>query len=276
MKNRIKLKKVISNHIKLSLKEDEVNNDITSKIINSRKKSLAKIIFKESNTFYGIDWANEVFKQIDSNLKIKWKIKDGKFIKKGTVICEIYGRTISILKSERTVLNYLQILSSTCSLAKKFSEKLRNKKILLLHTRKTIPSLRDGQNLACLEVGFKAHRLNLSESILIKENHLKVIGDLEYFLKQARKFKKPIIIEAKTIKDVRILSKYKFDRILLDNFKPNEIKKCLKIIKSIPIEISGNISINNINRYELPGISYISIGAVTKNICSIDMSLLIQ
>ena len=120
------------------------------------------------------------------------------------------------------------------------------------------------------------HRLNLSESILIKENHLKMIDDLNKFIIKAKKTKKSIIIETKNLRDLEVLDKLNVDRILLDNFSIKNLKNALKIVKNTPIEVSGNITLKNIKQYALQGVSFISIGSLTKNIKAIDISLLLQ
>jgi len=120
------------------------------------------------------------------------------------------------------------------------------------------------------------HRLNLSESILIKENHLKMIDDLNKFIIKAKKAKKFIIIETKNLRDLEILDKLNVDRILLDNFSIKNLKNALKVVKNTPIEISGNITLKNIKQYALQGVSFISIGSLTKNIKAVDISLLLQ
>ena len=271
-----RIKNIIANHVKDALIEDNVKKDITSHLIPSKKKAFAKIIFREPGVLFGTHWVNEVFKTVDSKLKVKWKLKDGNTVRKNQVVCEITGSAKSILKGERVSLNFLQTLSSTCTIAKEFINKVKNKKITLLHTRKTIPGFRYAQNCACLEAGCESHRLSLSESILIKDNHLRIIDNLSDFIIKLRRYKKPIIVEAKTIKDVKFLSKLDIDRILLDNFNLTRLKQSLKIIKSIPVEISGNITLKNINHYARKGVSYISIGSLTKNIHALDMSLLIR
>ena len=276
MKINKKIKKVIQSDVRTALHEDGVKNDITSNLISSKKNASAKIIFKEQGFLFGTHWVNEVCRQINSKIKLTWKVKDGKNVKKDQVVCNIKGNGKSILKAERTILNFLQTLSSTTTLAKKFVKKIQNKKLILLHTRKTIPGLRIGQSCACIEAGCKPHRMSLSESILIKENHLKLIDDLDSFIKEIRRYKKPIIVEAKTFQEIKLLSKMKIDRILLDNFTVNKLKKSLKILRSIPVEVSGNITLNNINQYALKGVTHISIGALTKNIHALDLSLLIQ
>ena len=120
------------------------------------------------------------------------------------------------------------------------------------------------------------HRLNLSESILIKENHLKMIDDLNKFIIKAKKAKKFIIIETKNLRDLEVFDKLNVDRILLDNFSIKNLKNALKVVKNTPIEISGNITLKNIKQYALRGVSFISIGSLTKNIKATDISLLLQ
>ena len=145
-----------------------------------------------------------------------------------------------------------------------------------MHTRKTIPGWRHALSAACVEMGCIPHRLNLSESILIKENHLKMIDDLNKFIIKAKKTKKSIIIETKNLRDLEVLDKLNVDRILLDNFSIKNLKNALKIVKNTPIEVSGNITLKNIKQYALQGVSFISIGSLTKNIKAIDISLLLQ
>jgi len=271
-----KQKKIMQDNIRLSLAEDEAKNDITSKLISTKKIATAKIIFKESSILFGTFWVDEVFKRIDPVLKIKWKNKDGDFINKGQTVCVISGKAKSILIAERTALNYLQTLSAVSTYVKKYINKIKNKNITLLHTRKTIPGLRYALSAACVEMGCMPHRLNLSESILIKENHLKMIDDLNKFIIKAKKTKNFIIIETKNLRDLEVLDKLNVDRILLDNFSIKNLKNALKVVKNTPIEVSGNITLKNIKQYALRGVSFISIGSLTKNIKATDISLLLQ
>ena len=268
-------KELLTQHIKSSLIEDHCNNDITSSLLNIKKVS-AKLIFKESGILCGKKWVDEVFKTIDPNIKIKWNFNDGDIIYKGGNLGIISGNIKSILKGERIALNFLQTLSGVSSLAKKYQDKIKGKNIKLLYTRKTIPGWRYAINYACQIMGCYAHRKNLSESILIKENHLKAIDDPVEFIRKAKELKTSIIVEAKTLREIVIFKNLEVDRILLDNFSIIRLKKALAITKGIPIEVSGNINLANINKYAIEGVSFISIGSITKNIKVIDISLLIQ
>lgn len=267
--------KILKSHVKLALLEDQIKNDVTTKIIPNSNVS-AKIIFKQDGILYGKFWVDEVFNQIDSSLKIKWLNKDGDLIKKNKNICIISGKIRSILKGERTALNFLQTLSGISSIVKKYQDQIDNKHIQLLHTRKILPGWRYAVNSACEIMNCKAHRLDLSQSILIKENHLKGINNLDSIIAAARKQKKIIIVEAKTLNEVKDLMAYNIDRVLLDNFSLVQLKKSLRFIKNIPVEVSGNINLRNIKKYAIKGVDYISVGSITKNIEAIDISLLVQ
>lgn len=273
--NRIN-KNLLLQHIESALIEDDYNNDITSSLIINKTKVIAKILFKERGVLCGKKWVNEIFKKIDSNIKIKWYFSDGDSIKKGQKVGIISGDVKSILRGERTALNFLQTLSGVSSLTKKYQDKIKNKDIKLLFTRKILPGWRYAISYACEIMDCSAHRKNLSESILVKENHLKMIDNPKSFIKRARKFRKPIIAEVKTLREIDIFKNLDIDRILLDNFTVSNLKKALARAKGFPVEVSGNINITNIHKYALKGVSFISIGSITKNIEVIDISLLIQ
>ncbi|MBT7236293.1 MAG: nicotinate-nucleotide diphosphorylase, partial [Gammaproteobacteria bacterium] len=213
---------------------------------------------------------------VDSKIRIKWHFNDGDSVNKGEAAASISGSVKSILIGERVALNFLQTLSGVSSSVNKYQAKISNKNIKLLYTRKVLPGWRYAINYACQIMGCFAHRKNLSESVLIKENHLKIIDDLEDFVRRAKKLRKPIIAEAKTPHEASILAKLDIERILLDNFSMTNLKKALTKIKKTPVEVSGNINLNNINKYAVKGVSFISIGSITKNIDVIDISLLIQ
>jgi len=268
-------KKLLQIHVQSSLSEDCVKKDITSSLLNKIEVS-AVIIFKEEGVLCGIDWVNEVFKKVNSKIKIKWLYKDGDFIKKNKTVCIIKGNNKSILTAERTALNFLQTLSGICSNIKKYQDQIKNKNIKLLYTRKIVPGWKYAIGNICSLMCCKPHRSNLQESILIKENHLKFIKNIEQYVRIAKKSKKLIIAEAKTLSELKLFNNLKLNRILLDNFTPNQVKKAVKLYKSTPIEISGNITIKNIKNYAIKGVSFISVGALTKNIHALNISLLVR
>ena len=268
-------KKLLQIHVQSSLSEDYVKKDVTSNLLNTEEIS-AVIIFKEAGVLCGIDWINEVFKKVNSKIKIKWLYKDGSFIKKNKTVCIIKGDNKSILAAERSALNFLQTLSGISSNIKKYQDQIKNKNIKLLYTRKIVPGWKYAIDNICKFMHCKPHRSNLQESILIKENHLKSIKNIEQYIKIAKKSKKLVIAEVKTLSELKVFCNLKLNRILLDNFTLNQVKQAVKLSKNTPIEVSGNITIKNIKKYAIKGVSFISVGALTKNIHALNISLLVR
>lgn len=261
-------------HIKLALAEDCYKHDITTKLLPV-KKCKAIIKSKESFHIYGLKWFSKVFKTVHKDTVVKRFVKDKDYVKKNMIIAEVYGSNHALLQAERVALNYLQTMSAAFDKCIEYTNKIKNKKIKLLHTRKTVPLYRLPLSEACCAADCKPHRYDLSESILIKENHLTLSSQTLTLIQRAVDTKKKVVVEAKTIKFAKSLLDFKIDRILLDNFSPEMIKKFLSYKPKIKLEISGSINLKNINKYALDGIDYISIGDLTKNIKSKDLSMLI-
>ncbi|MDC0482167.1 carboxylating nicotinate-nucleotide diphosphorylase [Gammaproteobacteria bacterium] len=285
--NKTILKKTAMKDVAIAIAEDLGSGDVTTNILGKDKNKLSTALVKsnEDAILCGQIWFDNSFKYIQKKyggkLKISWLKKDGDKIKKGQTICKIEAPLRTILISERTALNFLQLLSGTASLTKLYSDKIKNKKVKLLDTRKTIPGLRIAQKYAVTQGGGFNHRFGLYDQVLIKENHITEKSfAFDDFLKKIRKnidFRKASI-EVETLKELEVLIKYKPKNILLDNFSLSDIKKATKIISKefTSIEVSGGINIKNIEKYANLDINYISIGSLTKNVCSIDFSMLVN
>lgn len=268
------------NQVLLALQEDAQNLDLTSQALFSIENPTihAKIFPKISGIFSGIEII-EAYKNIFSvEAKIKNFIKEGEFFEKNQTLLELEGPIALILSIERTLLNFL---SRTCAIATKteqFCRKIKNPKIQLLATRKTTPLLKSFELDAVVAGGGKIHRRNLSDGILIKENHLTKIS-IEKALELAHKKRSPlhkIEIEVQDFKalDQVLASAFKPDIVMLDNFQPEEIKTALtKIKKQFLIEVSGGITLENIENYSDLDINFISVGALTHSAGSLDLSL---
>jgi nicotinate-nucleotide pyrophosphorylase (carboxylating) len=265
----------MNDHINMALKEDCYKKDITTNLVPLKNKCKAIIKIKENSHVYGLKWLKQVFKQVDEQIKFKTYIKDGDYVKKNRIIIELYGSNHSLLKGERVALNYLQAMSGTYDLCKKFQKKLRNKNIKLLHTRKTLPLYKAPLLESCKAAGCHPHRKDLSSAILIKENHLKFMDNPNEIISKAIKNNKIVVVEAKTIKFAKTLDQLNINRIFLDNFNPSMLKKIIKYKLKSKLEISGSVNLKNINNFAIKGVDYISIGALTKNIESKDFSMLI-
>ena len=284
---KINLKKVAMKDVAIAISEDLGTGDITTDLLGKDKNKLTAALVKtnEEAVLCGRIWFDSAFKNIQKkyrgSLKITWYKKDGDKIKKGETICKILAPLRTILIAERTALNFIQLLSGTATKTKLYSQEIKNNKIKLLDTRKTIPGLRAAQKYAVKCGGGFNHRFGLYDQILIKENHV-TSGTISYedFLDKISKiinFKK-VSIEVETLEELKILLKYKPKNILLDNFSLSNLKIASKIInnKITTIEISGGINLKNIKKYSNLDINFISIGDLTKSINSIDFSMLVE
>lgn len=278
--------------IELSLKEDIGAGDITSDaLIHKNLLGKAEIVAKQKGVLAGIKIAEKVFKKKDPNLFFIPLKKDGENFKPNDKIAIIEGRVKSILKCERTALNFLQKLSGIATLTQSFVSKMKGKKIKILDTRKTTPGFRILEKYAVKAGGGENHRMGLYDMILIKENHIKATGDISFAIQKAKKalgnkdfvkkFSKKkkikIEVETKNLNEVRDALGFKIDMIMLDNMPIQMIKKASQIIrkskKNIKIEVSGNIDLKNLRDYSKLDIDYISIGAITHSSKAIDLSL---
>ena len=277
-----KLKKEIKRSVKVAIEEDVGEKDLTCSLIEDIDVS-AKIISREDMILSGQAWAKEVYKQIDPKIHTQWYFNDGDLINKDTVISEIHGRRNTILTGERCVLNFLQILSSTATQTKNFVEKIKNSKCKVLDTRKTLPGLRLAQKYAVRCGGGVNHRFGLYDSVLIKENHLAGRMDIPELILSAKRLypDTEIIVEVESIDELKIVLSTGINRALLDNFSIDELRTAYELkLKSnnqkILLEASGNITNKNIREIAGTGIDFVSVGALTKNIKAIDLTLLIN
>ncbi len=272
----------IQKFIKNALAEDMGDGDHTSlACIPSSAKGKAKLLVKENGIIAGVELAKEIFNAVDSKLKVKLLIKDGAKVKKGDIILVVEGKSQSILLAERLVLNCMQRMSGIATYTNQLIEICKPSKTKLIDTRKTTPTIRGLEKWAVLIGGGANHRIGLYDMILIKDNHIDYAGGIPQAIKAANKYLKSknkklkIEIETRNINEVKqVLEIGKVNRIMLDNFSPAEIKTALKLInKKFETEASGGITEKNVAQYAKTGVDYISIGALTHSIKSLDLSL---
>lgn len=276
-KNRL-TKTMLSNAIKINiknaLKEDLGTSDITTNLLANDLKGQAKIKIKESAIFCGKSWVEECFRQIDKNIKITWLIKDGDRARKNQTVCILDGFFKSILKGERVALNFLQLLSGTATSTAYLKSLIKNSPTKLFDTRKTIPGLRIAQKYAVQVGGGNNQRIGLFDQILLKENHKTAFGSIKKMLINIDNLKN-VQVEVESIKEFIEALSFGSKNILLDNFSIEELKKVVQLNNGQALlEASGNINEKNIIKYAKTGVDRISIGAITKNIKSIDYSML--
>lgn len=268
--------KAIQEAVLISLKEDIGSGDITAELLPENQIVTATIITRESAIFCGTAWAEAVYQQLDPTIKIKWLLKDGDAIHPNQCLTEITGSSRSIITGERCALNWLQTLSGTATKVSRYAEKLKGTKTRLLDTRKTIPGLRYAQKYAVTCGGGYNHRMGLYDAFLIKENHIISCGSIVAAIQQAKKNhpNKPIEIEVENLSELEMALTESIDIVMLDNFSLEDIKKAVAINQGrTKLEVSGGVDINNIQTLAQTGIDFISVGALTKHIRAIDLSL---
>ena len=282
MYNNTTFEKSLSSIIKKALKEDIGDGDHSSlACIPSDAKGSAHLIAKEEGIVAGVDFALKVFEVVDSDLSLETLHKDGSEVKKDGIILKIYGKQQSILKAERLVLNGMQRMSGIATMTNDYVSLIKGTKAKVLDTRKTTPNLRVLEKWAVRIGGGINHRFGLYDMIILKDNHIDFAGGIFEAIKKTKSYLKThqkhlkIIVEARNLKEVEsILECGGVDRILLDNFNIAQTKQAVNLINGrFQTESSGSITINTIGKYADCGVDYISSGALTHSIKSLDISL---
>ena len=269
--------------IKSALSEDIGKGDITSELlIPVKSESNAEVLVKESGIISGIEIFNLVFAVIDKKIKTGFIKKDGASVKKGEVIGYVKGNTRNILKGERVALNLLQRMSGIATQTSELTRKLNNKSIQIIDTRKTTPNMRVFEKMAVVDGGGANHRMGLYDMILIKDNHIEANNNISNLLdvlkKNKSRIKKKVELEVKDFSEFKIVmakGKGLVDRIMLDNFKVSDVRKAAALNNGVfELEISGGVDYTNIQNYQnINGVRYISIGAITHSVNSLDIAL---
>ena len=271
---------MIDRIITLALEEDTALGDITSEnIFSTNDKSNARLIAKEDLILCGVDLAKDIFEYVDRNLVFKTRFTDGEKLKKGTIIATVSGATLSILKAERTALNFMQRMSGIATQANKLNAICKKYGVMLVDTRKTQPALRKFDKYAVKIGGAKNHRMSLSDEVLIKDNHIAAAGSITKAVQKIRAsvgHTNKIEVETKNLDEVKEALKAGADIIMLDNMAPKDVAKIVKFVNGrVTLEASGGINASNLEEYAKTGVNVISMGCLTHSVKSADISLLI-
>ena len=268
--------KYIKSIVYQALKEDlRPSGDLTTNNITD-KKILAKIITGQDCVIGGLNFAKETFKILDKKVIFKSKTQEGKKVKKGKTVAILKGNAKSILKAERVALNFIGLVSGVATMTNKFVKKLNGKSCKICCTRKTLPNLRLVQKYAVRLGGGTNHRFNLSDEILIKDNHIAIDRDIKNIVKKSIKNKKgkKITVEVDNISQLKKIIGLKFDRVLFDNMSVKNLRKAVKMSKKYyETEASGGITLKNIKKISSTGVQRISIGQITHSAPTVDCKL---
>ena len=270
------LKADVPANVSAALLEDVGDGDITARLIPADESASAAVITREDATICGVDWVNEVARQVDPTITIDWMVADGDQAKANQVLFQAHGNARSLLTFERCALNFLQCLSGTASIAHYFASLVADTPVRLLDTRKTIPGLRKAQKYAVACGQCYNHRIGLYDAFLIKENHITACGGIGPAVATARHKEptKPVEVEVETMHELQQALDAGADRIMLDNFTLREMRDAVKLAAGkAELEASGGITEQTLRPIAETGVGYISIGALTKDCRAIDLSM---
>ncbi len=267
---------LLNDLIKAAIKEDMPNGDVTTDSLGlTPKPGKAVLKAKEDIILSGLLPFETTVSMLEPNVKIKWHFEEGQRVLKGQNICSLEGDLIQILKAERVALNFLGHLSGIATYTRRFVDAIAGTKTRILDTRKTLPGYRDLEKKAVVHGGGINHRMNLSTAILIKDNHIAMMGGIKNAVERTRKNTNlDIEVEAGNLEDVKIAVALKVKRILLDNMNTHTLKEARALIpEDIETEASGNMSLERVPEVAKAGIDFISVGALTHSAPVADVSL---
>ena len=262
-----------------AIAEDVGNGDLTASLIPADRTARATVISREDAVLSGRAWFDEVFRQLDSSIVVKWSAAEADRVKAGQTLCELAGPARSILTGERTALNFLQTLSATATATRRHVDAIAGTKTRVLDTRKTIPGLRLAQKYAVLCGGGVNHRIGLFDAILVKENHIAAAGSIAAAVAHARKAagKAIVEVEVENLDELRQALATDIDRVLLDNFSLDLLRQAVALTRSsssrVELEASGNVSLETIRSIAETGVDYVSVGGLTKHVQAVDLSM---
>ncbi len=265
-------------NINVYLDEDIGSGDITAAIIPETAQAYAEVITREAMVMCGQAWFNAVFAQLNSDVVINWLVVEGDDIAANTLLCTVQGQARTLLTGERTALNWIQLLSATATVAKAYADAVAGTGCKVLDTRKTIPGLRDAQKYAVACGGAYNHRIGLYDGVLIKENHIMAAGSITKAIQVARQLTAvPVEVEVENMAELTEALAAKPDRIMLDNFSLDDLRTAVALTAGkVELEASGNISLETIRVIAETGVDYISIGALTKHVTAVDLSMRVK
>ncbi|PPD47869.1 MAG: nicotinate-nucleotide diphosphorylase (carboxylating) [Methylobacter sp.] len=260
------------------LNEDVGSGDLTAAIIPENLRAQAQVITRETMVVCGQEWFNAVFAALDPAVNIVWQVTEGDTAIAGTRLCSLDGSARALLTGERTALNLLQTLSATATVSRRYADAVAGTGCNVLDTRKTLPGLRKAQKYAVACGGCHNHRIGLYDGVLIKENHIVAAGSIANAVKAARQHPDiPVEVEVESLAELAEALAAKPERIMLDNFTLDDLRTAVALTAgAVGLEASGNISLANIRAIAETGVDYISIGALTKNLQAVDLSMRIQ
>jgi len=262
--------------VAVSLREDIGDGDITARLIPLKKQATGQVITREQATIAGREWVDEVFRQVDRSVSLEWLVKDGDSVSPGQVLFRLKGTARSLLTAERAALNWLQTLSGVATNCAGYAAQVAHTGVRLLDTRKTLPGLRLAQKYAVTCGGCHNHRIGLWDAFLIKENHIAACGSIARAVDEARRIApgRPVEVETESLEELEQALNAGADIIMLDEFSMENLHAAVAMNGGrAKLEASGGINANTLVAIAETGVDYISIGALTKDVRAVDLSM---
>jgi len=258
------------------LAEDIGAGDLTASILPEKAMATARVITREAMVLCGQNWFDAVFLRLDPHVSIRWHLPEGAIAEADSTLCTLMGSARDLMTGERTALNLLQTLSATATVARQYAKAVEGTGVSVLDTRKTLPGLRHAQKYAVRCGGCQNHRIGLYDAILIKENHILAAGSIRQAVRMAQSLQQDVMVEVEVenLQELEEALAAGAERIMLDEFTLPQIREAVKITnKRAKLEVSGNVSLDTIREMAETGVDYISVGALTKNVQAIDLSM---
>ena len=259
-----------------ALDQPDASADITAQLIPVDRISTARVITREAGVFCGQPWVDEVFAQLGGEVKVEWKVQDGERLSPNQELFRLHGPARALLTGERNALNFVQTLSGVATLTARYVAELAGTECRLLDTRKTLPGLRTAQKYAVTCGGGKNHRIGLYDAYLIKENHILACGGIAPAIAQARHLNpgKPVEVEVESLAELEQALAARADIVMLDNFDIPMMKEAVHLNQGrAKLEVSGNVTLDTLASYAATGVDFISVGALTKHVRALDLSM---
>lgn len=273
------LAQYLKDSVAVALAEDVGPGDLTAKLVPATQRAHARIVTREDCIVCGQPWCEEVLQQTDDSIEVNWQCTEGQAAHAEQILCEIRGPARGVLTAERTILNFMQLLSATATVARRYVEAVAGTRATILDTRKTIPGLRLAQKYAVQIGGGQNHRIGLFDAILIKENHILSAGGITAAVRTAVERDNNVLIEVEveTLEQLEEGLSSGAHRLLLDNFSLTDMNKAVILRderkSNMALEASGGITLDNVTAIAETGVDFISIGALTKDVMAIDLSM---
>jgi nicotinate-nucleotide pyrophosphorylase (carboxylating) len=263
-----------------ALLEDVGSGDLTAQLIPADRLARASVITREDAVLCGTAWFDEVLRQIDARVRVTWSAHDGDRVCADQQLCTLEGPARSLLTGERTALNFLQSLSATATVTRRYVDAITGTKCRILDTRKTLPGLRVAQKYAVRCGGGTNHRIGLFDAILVKENHIAAAGSIANAVSEARRIAAKVLleVEVENLAQLREALDARVDRILLDNFSLEDMRTAVQTTRAranarTELEASGNMTLEQLRTVAETGVDFISVGGLTKHVRAVDLSM---